>query len=172
MLRRRYGTRQLDRRSTSRPATQMWPESMVSSRKSSLRSVVLPEPDAPTTKTNSPFVISSETSRRATTEPLYDFVTLSKRIMVPCHATSGLCYRDMNGRNTSANLAWLTGVLPSPAEKRDHCVVEIPIQHGFHVAGLVPASQVFHKLVRGHHVGADLAAPSDIGLGACQGVEV
>src|SRR5438067_2324920 len=44
-------------------------------------SVDLPDPDGPTTKTNSPLPISSETSARALTESLYVLVTLSSLII-------------------------------------------------------------------------------------------
>ncbi len=71
MLRRRYGHapfRQVDDVATrleDLPAA-----SGSSSRSRSRMKVVLPEPDAPTRKTNSPFSISTVMSRRATVEPL------------------------------------------------------------------------------------------------------
>ena len=43
--------------------------------------VVLPEPEGPTRKTNSPLSISTEKSPRATVEPLYVLVTFSNLIM-------------------------------------------------------------------------------------------
>ena len=42
---------------------------------------VLPEPEGPTRKTNSPFSMSTVTSRRATVVPLYDLVTCSNLII-------------------------------------------------------------------------------------------
>jgi hypothetical protein len=50
---------------SSRPASSMRPLSGNSSRKKRRRKVVLPEPDAPTKKTNSPFSMSSVMSFRA-----------------------------------------------------------------------------------------------------------
>ncbi len=41
--------------------------------------VVLPDPEGPTRKTNSPLSISTVQSRSATVEPLYVLVTFSKR---------------------------------------------------------------------------------------------
>src|SRR5262249_58696369 len=45
-------------------------------------SVDLPEPDAPTMKTKSPFSITNETSFNAETSGSYTFVTLSNTIIV------------------------------------------------------------------------------------------
>ena len=59
-----------------RPASRISPVSGSSSRSSSRMKVVLPEPDAPTRKTNSPLSISMSMSRSATVDPpLYDLVT-------------------------------------------------------------------------------------------------
>ena len=60
MLRRRYGTfHELQRRAMSLPATKMRPCSGVSSLLTRRRNVDLPEPDAPTRKTNSPLLMST-----------------------------------------------------------------------------------------------------------------
>ena len=70
MERRSAGTFQVESRLSSLPATQMRPLVGLSSLVSSRRKVDLPEPDWPTTKTNSPLPISTETSSRAiTSEP-------------------------------------------------------------------------------------------------------
>ena len=53
-----------------RPASQICPLSGSSSRSSNRMNVVLPEPDDPTRKTNSPLSISTEMSRNATVDPL------------------------------------------------------------------------------------------------------
>ncbi len=50
----------------SRPASRILPWSGSSSRRSRRSSVVLPEPDDPTTNTNSPLSIDNEMSRSAT----------------------------------------------------------------------------------------------------------
>src|SRR5438270_13326089 len=81
MLRRRYGTFQWLSLPMSLPATQMVPQSGSSSLVSRRRNVDLPEPEGPTRNTNSPFAMSTETSRMATVVPLYDLVTFSSRIM-------------------------------------------------------------------------------------------
>ena len=54
----------------SRPATMMRPDVEFSSRNSRRSAVDFPEPDGPTTKTNSPLLMSNETSRNALTSPL------------------------------------------------------------------------------------------------------
>src|SRR6202795_4864215 len=65
----------------SRPATQMRPSPGSSSRRSRRMNVVLPDPDGPTRKTNSPLSMSIDTSRSAIEPLLYVFVTFSKRII-------------------------------------------------------------------------------------------
>jgi len=48
-----------------------------------LTTVDLPEPEAPTMKTNSPFSITNETPLSAPTSGSYTFSTLSKTIIAP-----------------------------------------------------------------------------------------
>ncbi len=69
--RRRAGTFHDCRRFSSLPATQMLPEVGRSSLVSRRRKVDLPEPLWPTTKTNSPFLTSTETSSSAATSGGY-----------------------------------------------------------------------------------------------------
>ena len=66
-LRRRSGTRERLSRVRSRPPTTTRPEVGSSSFRRRRIIVDLPEPDAPTTKTNSPLSIANETSFNATT---------------------------------------------------------------------------------------------------------
>src|SRR5579862_9836526 len=84
----------------SRPATQIVPVSGSSSRRSSLRKVVLPDPDDPTGKTNSPLVMSRLTLLSAVTDPLYVLVTFSKRIIAlfPVSAAAGPSARPAPSR--------------------------------------------------------------------------
>ena len=70
MLRRRYGTFHDDSVAMSLPATKIRPCSGDSSLFTRRRNVDLPEPDAPTRKTNSPFSTSTVASLSATTSPL------------------------------------------------------------------------------------------------------
>src|SRR5579863_10183282 len=65
----------------SRPATQMRPSPGSSSRRRRRMNVVLPEPDGPTRKTNSPLSMSIDTSRSAKEPLLYVLVTFSNRII-------------------------------------------------------------------------------------------
>ena len=81
ILRRKYGTFHGARVPTSLPATQISPSSVRSSLVTSRKKVVLPEPEGPTMNTNSPRGMSTVTSRRAATGPLYVLVTWLKRIM-------------------------------------------------------------------------------------------
>jgi hypothetical protein len=67
MARRSAGTFQAASRFSSLPATQMRPALGRSSLISRRMNVDLPDPDWPTTKTNSPLAISTETSSRAMT---------------------------------------------------------------------------------------------------------
>src|SRR6266508_3630502 len=66
-LRRSIGTFECFSRPRSRPPTRILPAVGSSSLRSRRISVDLPEPDAPTTKTNSPFSITKETSLSAST---------------------------------------------------------------------------------------------------------
>jgi hypothetical protein len=69
-FRRRYGTFHGDRWAMSFPATQMLPRLGSSSFSRRRMNVDFPDPDGPTTKTNSPLRTSMLTSSRATTESL------------------------------------------------------------------------------------------------------
>ena len=66
-FRRSSGTLERFSRSRSRPPTRIRPDVGSSSLRSSRMIVDLPEPDGPTTKTNSPFSITNETPSTATT---------------------------------------------------------------------------------------------------------
>jgi len=66
-LRRSWGTFEPLRRPRSRPATKMRPEVGSSSFSNRRMTVDLPDPEAPTTKTNSPFSMTNDTSERAAT---------------------------------------------------------------------------------------------------------
>src|SRR4029453_12343753 len=78
--RRRAGTFQEASRLSSLPATQILPAVGRSSLVSRRRKVDLPEPDWPTTKTNSPLAISTDTSSSASTSFPYDLLTWSSLI--------------------------------------------------------------------------------------------
>ena len=73
-----------------RPATHTAPRSGRSWRLSRRNSVLLPDPDGPTRKTNSPLAMSKLASRRATTSEAYDLVTFSRRIMGLQRAPKGI----------------------------------------------------------------------------------
>ena len=66
-FRRRSGTLEPLRRPRSRPPTMILPPVGSTSFSRSRMSVDLPDPDAPTTKTNSPFSITKETPSSAVT---------------------------------------------------------------------------------------------------------
>src|ERR671920_1794277 len=67
---------------SSLPATQILPAVGRSSLVSRRRKVDLPEPDWPTTKTNSPLPISTDTSSSASTSFPYDLLTWSSLITI------------------------------------------------------------------------------------------
>src|SRR5207245_1149240 len=81
MFRRSIGTFERRRRVRSRPPTMIRPRVGSSSFSMSRTIVDFPDPDAPTTKTNSPFSITNVTSRRAVTSGSYTFVTDSNTII-------------------------------------------------------------------------------------------
>src|SRR4051794_22077876 len=136
MLRRSDGTFHEPRRPISRPATSTRPAVATSSRSNSLRKVDLPDPEGPTRKTNSPLTISSERSRMATTSPLYVLVTFSNRIM------RGVWERP------PAKLP--ESILASAAAPVKVCLdesVEVTVEDGLHVSGLVARSLVLDELI-------------------------
>src|SRR6266498_1860661 len=89
IARRSAGTFQEASRFNSLPATHMRPALGRSSLISRRMKVDLPEPDWPTTKTNSPLPISTETSSRAMTSLPYTFVTWSSLITLRATFRSG-----------------------------------------------------------------------------------
>ena len=58
----------------------------------------------------------------------------------------------------------------SPPKVRLHEWVQVPIQYGIHIAGLVLSSMVLHELIRLQDVGTDLVAPRDFLLVPIDGV--
>src|SRR5437899_9872930 len=83
------------------PATWIEPFVGCSSRVSSLISVDLPDPEGPTTNTNSPLMTSTETSASASTS-LYDFVTPSSLIIEERSASrKGTCLGWPDGNKRS-----------------------------------------------------------------------
>src|SRR4051812_24780958 len=163
----------------SLPATKMRPVSGVSSLFISRIIVLLPDPDGPTRKTNSPFWMSALASRRATTSPLYTFVTFSSLIMArrneACGTRSGTHrVRTLRTPRLPAGPRQLesppgfrllsvgraaAGALP--AEVRLDERIEVAVEHAVDVARLVLGAQILHELVRLEHVAADLAAQVD-----------
>src|SRR5437762_89802 len=85
MLRRRNGTFHGESFPMFFPATKIWPLVGSSSLRSNRINVDFPEPDGPTTNTNSPLAISTEQSSSALWESLYVFVTWSSLIIVSVH---------------------------------------------------------------------------------------
>src|SRR6516162_725536 len=54
-------------------------------------------------------------------------------------------------------------------ERRRHELVEVAVEHGAGVGGRHAGAQVLHHLVGLQHVGTDLVAPADVGLGGLRG---
>ena len=63
-------------------------------------------------------------------------------------------------------------MFPSKSQKRDHEIVKVPVQYRLDVARLVAASQVLDELVRGEHIGPDLAPPGDVAQGPRKRLEL
>ena len=74
--------------------------------------VVLPEPDGPTRKTNSPLSISTLQSFRATVDPLYVLVTFWNLIMRKQH------YRSCGRRVREVRCDILPGAVPELGQPR------------------------------------------------------
>src|SRR6476469_7795972 len=127
-----------DSRTTFFPATNTSPVDGSSSR-SSRRSVVdLPEPDGPTTKTNSPFSISIETASRAITPFLYVLVTFWRLIM-SLRRWGRLRDRPTlsEGRRASVEVHHLSASSGgAPPELRFDEAIEVPCQHPLRIPNL------------------------------------
>src|SRR2546426_4482680 len=65
-----------------------------------------------------------------------------------------------------------SGLPPAPAEVGLHEVVELAVEDGVDVAGLVTGAVVLDRLIGGEDVMAEGLAPADLGLGAGDGVEL
>src|SRR3984957_7286013 len=175
MFRRRNGTRNLERSVRSRPASRIRPLSGNSSRSNNRRKVVLPEPEAPTKKTNSPFSISRVMSLSAGEPFLYVLETFSKRITrnTPSGKKSWRC--SAPGCIATIVVCRFWAIVPrTPFDKGPrqflrmkslssqfsfHKSVEIAIEYRLDVAGLMIRSVIFHKLVRRLHVTTNLRSP-------------
>ena len=75
-------------------------------------------------------------------------------------------------RPVSTGSAGVVALGPAPAQPALHELVEVAVEDGGDVARLDVGAQVLDHLVRLQHVGADLAAPPDLGLLAADGVEL
>src|ERR1700730_11236383 len=178
MLRRRNGTFHAESSLMSLPATQIRPLSGDSSLVSRRRNVDFPDPDGPTRKTNSPLVMSTEQSRRATVVFLYDLVTDSRRIMVVerpgAEGTAPLSRRSRvparPGRPGACPPSRAFGEPSPPPQPRLHELVEVAVEHGGHVPRLRTGALVLDELIGGEHVPPDeVARPADLPLGAGEG---
>src|SRR5664280_2772812 len=156
--------------------------------------VVLPDPEGPTRKTNSPLSISMLQSLSATVEPLYVLVTFwnviigavsqlerertERRIHLhPCYspATRKLVQPSWApltqwSATTGPSVAAATLLRPTAQLGFDEHV-EISVKHRLDIAGLRVVPQVLDQLIRSHHVGADLIAPCIVGAITRQLVE-
>src|SRR5579885_849 len=118
MLRRSIGTFERFSRARSRPPTTILPFVGSSSLRSSRTSVDLPEPEAPTTNTNSPLSMWKVTSRSATTSGSYTFVTDSNTIIeaavgraaaTGASSTAAACVVVISGSSTGSSRAVRNG---------------------------------------------------------------
>src|SRR5579864_5375292 len=174
-FRRSSGTLLCFKRVRSRPPTMMRPVVGSISFRSSLISVDLPEPDAPTMKTNSPFSMTKVTPLSAATSGSYTFVTPSKVIIEPTpigarstFPTSAGCssisssVTSPTGRVDPAPMAESTGrfggLAPVSCRLQEICAneaVQVAVEHPLGVSHLEPGSRVLHLLVGVQDVAPD-----------------
>src|SRR3954454_11371315 len=141
MRRRSFGTFQPAMRSTSRPSMKTRPKVGRFSRRTSRRKVDLPEPEAPTRNTNSPFSTSTDTSSRAARCcPGYVMVTFSKLITTP-HANRGIPLPEEAAPGRRLVLGRLVGA-PAPPDPGLEEPVDVAVEDRRRVAGLVLCAQV------------------------------
>ena len=162
MLRRRYGTFHDDSVAMSLPATKIRPCSGVSSLFTRRRNVDLPEPDAPTRKTNSPFSMSTVASLQGDDLALVDLGD----VLELDHGRRRGYQRPLSDSRHSGGRRNIAIRLrrarrAAPLQVGLHERIEVAVEHALDVAGLVLGPQVLHHLVRLQHVAADLAAEAD-----------
>src|SRR5487761_407345 len=144
----------------------------------SFTSVDLPEPDAPTTKTKSPFSITNVTPLSAATSGSYTFVTSSKVIIEPApigarptsptsagcgSISSSVTFRT--GRRDPAPRAESTepfgGSTSVSCRLQQKCTdeaVQVAVEHALGVSDLQAGARVLHLLVRVQDVASDRVA--------------
>ena len=137
MLRRSCGTFHAPRRPMSRPATRTRPVGGDLVAQEELEQRRLPGARGPTRKTNSPLRISSESSCRATTSPLYVLVTFSKRIMRAQHRKRYEVGLRPAGVGRDSYRSGRPCAASAPLQVRLDERVEVAVEHRLHVAGLV-----------------------------------
>src|SRR3972149_1531793 len=150
-LRRSRATFERLRRVRSRPPTTIRPDVGSISLSSRRTTVDLPEPDAPTTNTNSPLSIVNETALSATTLGSQTFVTFSNTTLVPGlwggqgprRMVPGGCLHDLACRLRQ--------------QVRVDEAVERTVEHALGVPHLEVGAMVLDELVGMEHVAADLA---------------
>src|SRR5581483_3814857 len=141
----------------------------------SLMRVDLPEPEAPTMKTNSPFSMTKVTSLRAVTSGSYTFVTFSKVIMDPTPMGARSTFPTSAGCSSiSSSVTSRTGrVDPAPKAEssarfggsaavscrlQEICAdeaVQVAVEDALGVPHLEAGACVLHLLVRMEDVAAD-----------------
>src|SRR5579863_379025 len=174
-LRRSSGTWLCFSRERSRPPTMIRPPVGSISFSRSFTSVDLPEPDAPTTKTKSPFSITKVTPFSAATSGSYTFVTSSKVIIEPApigarstSPTSAGCgsisssvtfrtgRRDPAPRAESSEpFGGSTSVSCRVQQKCANEAVQVSVEHALGVSDLHPRARVLDLLVRVQDVAPD-----------------
>src|SRR3954467_10704230 len=184
MLRRSSGTLPRPRRVRSRPPTMIRPCVGSISFSSRRISVDLPEPDAPTTNTNSPFSITKETASSAVTSGWQTFGTAGNTTTPPALAACRCAYGSNSatavGMSVCRSVMRVPGTrwrdsAPAPAQRtrslpnskdvpgglRQQILpdepVEIAVEDALRVSDFKVGAEVFHKLIRVEDIAADLA---------------
>src|SRR5581483_6299377 len=174
-LRRSSGTLPCFSLERSRPPTMMRPLVGSISLSRSFTSVDLPDPDAPTTKTKSPFSITKVTPLRAATSGSYTFVTSSKVIIEPTPiGARSTAPTSADCGSISSSVTLRTGrrdPAPKPEssepfgestpvscrlqQKCAYETIEISVEHALGVPDLETGSGVLHLLIRVQDVAPD-----------------
>ena len=176
MLRRSCGTFHAPRRAMSRPATSTRPSVATSSRSNKLEERRLAgagRPDEEDELALADLEIEIPQGDDIAFVDLGDVFETNHERMDPRRARRGYqSVRSIPGtRRCDVETSYIVSVCRAPMQVGLDERVEVAVEHGGDVAGLVTRPFVLHELVGRERVGADLAAERDVALVAAQRFE-